>query len=135
MKFTRRTALAASAAATTTAALAACGSSTGSSGGGGEGGDVELTVATFNEFGYEELFPQYEEENPGVKIVHRKAASSEDARANLMSGLAAGSGLADVEGIEVRSEEHTSELQSRGHLVCRLLLEKKNNITNSILML
>src|SRR5690625_5517811 len=28
--------------------------------------------------------------------------------------------------IQLRSEEHTSELQSRGHLVCRLLLEKKN---------
>src|SRR5690625_5499917 len=27
--------------------------------------------------------------------------------------------------IGTRSEEHTSELQSRGHLVCRLLLEKK----------
>src|SRR5437870_6529254 len=27
--------------------------------------------------------------------------------------------------ISARSEEHTSELQSRGHLVCRLLLEKK----------
>src|SRR3712207_7705065 len=27
-----------------------------------------------------------------------------------------------------RSEEHTSELQSRQYLVCRLLLEKKNNI-------
>src|SRR5207253_10511908 len=27
----------------------------------------------------------------------------------------------------LRSEEHTSELQSRGHLVCRLLLEKKKN--------
>src|SRR6266508_5717804 len=27
--------------------------------------------------------------------------------------------------LEPRSEEHTSELQSRGHLVCRLLLEKK----------
>src|SRR5690625_5980340 len=27
-----------------------------------------------------------------------------------------------------RSEEHTSELQSRGHLVCRLLLEKKKHI-------
>src|SRR5439155_22654136 len=27
----------------------------------------------------------------------------------------------------LRSEEHTSELQSRGHLVCRLLLEKKND--------
>src|SRR5207253_8666176 len=29
--------------------------------------------------------------------------------------------------VHVRSEEHTSELQSRGHLVCRLLLEKKNH--------
>src|SRR2546429_786098 len=28
--------------------------------------------------------------------------------------------------LQVRSEEHTSELQSRLHLVCRLLLEKKN---------
>src|SRR5690625_5531799 len=28
-----------------------------------------------------------------------------------------------------RSEEHTSELQSRGHLVCRLLLEKKNKLS------
>src|SRR5439155_6279247 len=28
---------------------------------------------------------------------------------------------------ETRSEEHTSELQPRGHLVCRLLLEKKQN--------
>src|SRR5690625_6483379 len=28
--------------------------------------------------------------------------------------------------VDTRSEEHTSELQSRGHLVCRLLLEKKN---------
>src|SRR5437870_12937051 len=27
-----------------------------------------------------------------------------------------------------RSEEHTSELQSRGHLVCRLLLEKKKKM-------
>src|SRR5690554_7681401 len=29
-----------------------------------------------------------------------------------------------------RSEEHTSELQSRPHLVCRLLPEKKNNFTS-----
>src|SRR5947208_2526945 len=29
-----------------------------------------------------------------------------------------------------RSEEHTSELQSPDHLVCRLLLEKKNNLTS-----
>src|SRR5437870_10370461 len=31
-----------------------------------------------------------------------------------------------------RSEEHTSELQSRGHLVCRLLLEKKKNQSRSL---
>src|SRR5690625_7113384 len=31
-----------------------------------------------------------------------------------------------------RSEEHTSELQSRGHLVCRLLLEKQNQRTRSV---
>src|SRR3712207_8628171 len=31
-----------------------------------------------------------------------------------------------------RSEEHTSELQSRQYLVCRLLLEKKNNTHHSI---
>src|SRR2546422_3535349 len=30
-----------------------------------------------------------------------------------------------------RSEEHTSELQSRLHLVCRLLLEKKKNVLSS----
>src|SRR5205085_12594749 len=32
-----------------------------------------------------------------------------------------------VEAADVRSEEHTSELQSQSNLVCRLLLEKKNS--------
>src|SRR5437660_3773270 len=41
-------------------------------------------------------------------------------------------GLPDGDGRhEARSEEHTSELQSRGHLVCRLLLEKKKKISNT----
>src|SRR2546430_10535067 len=31
----------------------------------------------------------------------------------------------------IRSEEHTSELQSQSNLVCRLLLEKKKNTTNA----
>src|SRR3712207_8057642 len=34
---------------------------------------------------------------------------------------------------EVRSEEHTSELQSRQYLVCRLLLEKKNKYQHCLL--
>src|SRR2546422_5106840 len=41
-------------------------------------------------------------------------------------GSISGGVLGDV-GVE-RSEEHTSELQSRLHLVCRLLLEKKKNV-------
>src|SRR3712207_8802011 len=38
-----------------------------------------------------------------------------------------------ISGIELqgRSEEHTSELQSRQYLVCRLLLEKKKQMNNS----
>src|SRR5258705_1582107 len=36
------------------------------------------------------------------------------------------------EDIGERSEEHTSELQSLRHLVCRLLLEKKNNEAQSL---
>src|SRR5690625_5369924 len=52
------------------------------------------------------------------------------------SGLAGriSSALADLDTDDTRalektrSEEHTSELQSRGHLVCRLLLEKKNTV-------
>src|SRR2546422_1545810 len=34
--------------------------------------------------------------------------------------------------LEARSEEHTSELQSRLHLVCRLLLEKKKKTSNQL---
>src|SRR5690625_7045532 len=37
----------------------------------------------------------------------------------------------NVRQMVIRSEEHTSELQSRGHLVCRLLLEKKKIIQPS----
>src|SRR5258708_29943891 len=38
----------------------------------------------------------------------------------------------DHPAINIRSEEHTSELQSPDHLVCRLLLEKKKPTTNTI---
>src|SRR3712207_8057184 len=40
--------------------------------------------------------------------------------------------LAIVPAQETRSEEHTSELQSRQYLVCRLLLEKKKNTYNHL---
>src|SRR2546430_4001882 len=38
----------------------------------------------------------------------------------------------DLERGELRSEEHTSELQSQSNLVCRLLLEKKNVFSKSL---
>ena len=68
-------------------------------GAGGE--EITLVVATFNEFGYEDLFAEYEADNPGITVEHRKAATSNEARDNMNTRLAAGSGLADIEGIEV----------------------------------
>lgn len=72
-------------------ALTACGSG-GSDNAGVEGEtgteDVTLSVGTFNEFGYEELFTEYEELNPNVTIEHKKAATSNEARDNLTTRLA-----------------------------------------------
>src|SRR2546430_12219023 len=53
----------------------------------------------------------------------RSGASPADARLDLGEGQ---SPLMIMDAI-VRSEEHTSELQSQSNLVCRLLLEKKKN--------
>src|SRR5256885_4042775 len=61
----------------------------------------------------------------GVKVVVglRKGGASWDKVAK------AGLTVAEVDdAVKSRSEEHTSELQSPCNLVCRLLLEKKNNI-------
>src|SRR2546422_2693602 len=55
------------------------------------------------------------------------AGTSRELRQRIVSAAdAAEARLAELDAVfEVRSEEHTSELQSRLHLVCRLLLEKK----------
>ena len=45
----------------------------------------------------------------------------------VLEGARSGSIVIDMSSIAPRSEEHTSELQSRTNLVCRLLLEKKKN--------
>ncbi|MCU0300122.1 MAG: extracellular solute-binding protein [Candidatus Nanopelagicales bacterium] len=65
------------------------------------GEPVTLTLATFNEFGYEGLIEEYMQLNPNVTIEHKKAATSNEARDNLNTRLAAGSGASDVEAIEV----------------------------------
>src|SRR5437870_8302539 len=57
--------------------------------------------------------------SPLIELEHRHAILEMMAR-DEPGGLELGQHAVDG-----RSEEHTSELQSRGHLVCRLLLEKK----------
>src|SRR5690348_17956982 len=51
-------------------------------------------------------------------------------RSQDLSSLHYAQGVAPLDPLPpwMRSEEHTSELQSPVHLVCRLLLEKKNNV-------
>ncbi|MBA8814956.1 cellobiose transport system substrate-binding protein [Microbacterium halimionae] len=90
------------AAVASTAALVLAGCSSSSDGGSSaDGGDITLTVATFNDFGYTDaLLQKYMDENPGVTVVQNKAATSNDARANYFQKLGK-TGLADVEAIEV----------------------------------
>src|SRR5690349_23435700 len=51
----------------------------------------------------------------------------------LRAGLVLGADRLGLRRVGLRSEEHTSELQSRRDLVCRLLLEKKKIYNNKIL--
>src|SRR5690625_5853880 len=81
---------------------------------------VNEFVANF--VGYANLLPgQVQEENGESYFVN------EDVRFPV-ENMEIKEGLALIRP-EMRSEEHTSELQSRGHLVCRLLLEKKKEKT------
>src|SRR2546430_7724334 len=56
----------------------------------------------------------------------RQMNSSAQRRHSSAESDAAGFAMRFPQGRKVRSEEHTSELQSQSNLVCRLLLEKKN---------
>ncbi len=63
-------------------------------------GPVKLTVATFNEFGYEDLIDEYNAMQDDVVVEQKKVGTWDDAKENLYTKLAAGSGLSDVEAIE-----------------------------------
>ena len=97
MRTSRRT-IAATIAGAATLALVV----TGCSAGGGDSSDepVTLTLATFNDFGYtDELLAEFTAET-GITVIHNKAATSNDARANYFQKLG-NSGLADVEAVEI----------------------------------
>ncbi len=84
--------------------LAACGSDDGgsSSGDGGSGTTepVTISVATFNEFGLEGPIEAWNAEHDDIKIEQKKVGTWDEAKENLYTKLAAGSGLSDVEAIE-----------------------------------
>src|SRR5258708_36469723 len=63
-------------------------------------------------------------ENMGAQMVREVAQKTNDQAGD-------GTTTATVLAHAIRSEEHTSELQSPDHLVCRLLLEKKKKNTSS----
>jgi cellobiose transport system substrate-binding protein len=97
---TRRARLATSAllALTLASTLAACGG--GDDGGETADGKTKITVATFNEFGYEGLIEEYNEMQDEVVLEQVKVGTWDDAKANLYTKLAAGSGLSDIEAVE-----------------------------------
>ncbi|MFG6402326.1 ABC transporter substrate-binding protein [Microbacterium sp. P04] len=95
----RRAAFTAAALSTTALVLAGC------AGGGApsseeSGGDVTLTVTTFGTFGYEDLYTEYEELNPGVTIEANNIETGGNARTDAFTKIAAGSGLSDVVALE-----------------------------------
>ena len=63
--------------------------------------------------------------NPHIKNLISKSARKTYGKDALISGLATLGAMFLYRPVQYRSEEHTSELQSRRNIVCRLLLEKK----------
>jgi cellobiose transport system substrate-binding protein len=80
------------------AGLSACGSD--DSGGGSSGGKIELSIGTFTEFGYEGLLKDYQRLHSNIKITHHKTGEGGPYHQQLLTKLAAGSGLEDVVAIE-----------------------------------
>src|SRR5690625_380920 len=70
-----------------------------------------------------------------VQVTGEKSASAAMVTLATPDGRAAIPVFSGMDALRARSEEHTSELQSRGHLVCRLLLEKKKEKTQKLAQL
>src|SRR3712207_8473589 len=85
-------------------------------------------------FPFTTLFRALEGGRHGIDGGHLAGGRSRGRRSRALPLLARRSGPLERRertrtGRQDRSEEHTSELQSRQYLVCRLLLEKKNPVT------
>src|SRR3712207_7309103 len=86
-------------------------------------------------FPYTTLFRSEPVDDRDVRLQPLAREGAEDATAaddQVGRLVSAGNGQSTRQARHARSEEHTSELQSRQYLVCRLLLEKKKNKIHEI---
>ncbi|KQO96644.1 ABC transporter substrate-binding protein [Leifsonia sp. Leaf264] len=101
MKLSRRTTAVAAVAGVAAIALLATGcSSSGDSGSGSSDEKVELTVTTFGTMGLDDLYKQYEDENPNITIKATNIDTGGNALTDWKTKQAAGSGLPDVQAVE-----------------------------------
>src|SRR5690625_6892815 len=85
-----------------------------------------IVVDDLNDVATKELCEQYF--SSGVIYIPNIKGRGASSSRNLGASKAKSEFVAFLDDDDIwRSEEHTSELQSRGHLVCRLLLEKKKS--------
>src|SRR3712207_7827227 len=70
------------------------------------------------------------EMQPGQRTIEVSRSPSGEGRLVADAVMVVGGAMITPDGQAARSEEHTSELQSRQYLVCRLLLEKKKKKNN-----
>ncbi len=101
-------------------AATACGGDDGSASASG-GGKVTLTVNVFGNFGYEELYKQFEAAHPNIKIIERGTGSDlSNYTPALTQNLAAGSGAGDVvaleEGIMIQFKEQPQNFVDLGRV-------------------
>ncbi|WP_432826036.1 ABC transporter substrate-binding protein [Dactylosporangium sp. CA-092794] len=98
--------------------LTACGTN----GGAGSNGTITLNVNLFGNFGYKDLYAQYEKDHPNIKIQEHTAAYNDHHR-DLATHLAAGSGAGDIEGIDTG---FIAQMRERGNLFADLGTDRQS---------
>lgn len=99
--------------------LTACG---GDDGGAGSDGKITLSVNLFGNFGYQELYEQYQKDHPNIVIKEHTAAYNDHHR-ELATHLATGSGAADIEGVDTG---FIAQMRDRGNLFADLGTERQS---------
>ena len=100
----------------TVASTAACGSSddgNAANNANSSAQPIELSIGTFGEFGYEDLLVEYHTLHPNITVKHNKTGQGGPYHQQLLTKLAAGSGLEDVAAVE---EGHLSDVLDKPQL-------------------